>query len=105
MTIATVWRVPRESLEFVGPITLTATVDGVVVPISSDSVQFAVIPERARPAGTDWTDPVGEPGGVGIGVEVDPVSTSIRYGIWAKISDNPFTPVLGPEQVGWIDRT
>lgn len=105
MTIATVWRVPRESDEFVGPITLTATVDGAVVPISSDAVQFAVIPDRARPAEADWADPVGEPGGVGIGVTAAPVSTSIRYGIWAKITDNPFAPVLGPEQVGWIDRT
>lgn len=103
---ATVWSVPKESSEFVGPITLTATIDGVVVPIAAADVQFAVVPERARPADIDWVAAVAEPAGTGIGVAVAPVTLNgRRYGIWAKITDNPYTPVLSPDQVGWIDRT
>lgn len=98
------WSIARESKEWVGPITVTATVDGEPVDIDPASLAFAVLPIQQRPTDTDWTAPVTEPGGTGIGVQADPTEQPGLYGIWARITDSPEIPVLDPSTVGQIYR-
>lgn len=107
MTEPPTWRMPRESKEWVGPISVAITVDGVTVPVDQAAVRFAVLPRRTRPNpdGTDWLAPVVEPGGTYIGVQADPVAGYSELGIWAKVSDDPEIPVLEPDDVGYLVRT
>ena len=96
--MSTTVRIPRESTEWVGPITITVDDE----PVTS-GVQFAVIPERDRPADDDWTDPYLEPGGTALGVWQAPVADYQVLRVWAKITDSPEIPVL--DDVGRITRT
>jgi hypothetical protein len=102
---ATTWKIPRESKEWVGPITVTITVNGVTTTVDPSEVKFAVLPKGRRPAPTDWAAPIAEPGGDGIGVQADPAAGYGWFGIWAQITDTPEIPVLEPDDVGHILRT
>lgn len=106
MTVTT-WSVPRESREWVGPITVTATVDGTTTPVDPTALAFAVLPAGSRPVTDDWTAPVAEPGGDGtkFGVQADPVDSYQRLGIWVRVTDSPEIPVLDPSTVGKLIRT
>lgn len=104
VSTAVTWRVPRESHEFVGPIAVTATADGESTPLDPGAVQFAVLLEGTHPGDDDWVAPAMEPDGDGIGVAVESVDAFGRYGIWVKITAEPYSPVLDPDRVGWIER-
>lgn len=102
---ATTWRIPRESKEWVGPITLDVTLDGIPAP-SPAAVRFAVLPRDQRPADTDWTGAALDPAGTGgLGVYELPRPDYARLGIWARVSGVDEDVVLEPSDVGWIIRT
>ena len=78
---AAIWRIPRESIEWVGPITMTGT----------GALTVALVPDDARPTPADWQPPTvldGERGVLVGGLEVG------VYRLWAKVSDTPETPVF-----------
>lgn len=103
LATATTWRVPRESSQFVGPLTITLTIDGVPTPVTG--VKFAVLPEGVHPTDADWADPIVDPDDAdAIGVDVEPVPDAGRWGIWVQVTAPPRAPVLDPDQVGWIMR-
>lgn len=102
MTVNT-WRVARESAEWVGPVTVTATAAG--TPVDPGNVQFAVVADNTRPTADDWAAPYVEPGGTALGVWASPVTGYQKLGIWVKITDAPEIPVLEPGEVGWLVRT
>jgi hypothetical protein len=101
----TVWRIPRESSEWVGPITVTLTVDGEQVPAEPDEISLAVIPLGQRPEEADWVSPDAEPGGSDLGLMVEPVDSYQELAIWLRASDASETPVLEPSEVGYLTRT
>jgi hypothetical protein len=105
--VTNTWLVARESKEWVGPITITATVNGgTPVTIDPAEIQFAVLPRGQRPVDTDWTAPVADPdGGTAVGVQADPVTAYAAMGIWAKFTDDPNVPVLEPDEIGYLTRT
>lgn len=82
------WRMPRESLEWVGP--LTITVNGVV----TTSYVVSVVPLRTRP--TLWLppDPLLSAYGMLIGPGGTwPLGTGV-YQVWAKVTVTGETPVV-----------
>lgn len=103
--MSNMWRVSRESTEWVGPIPIAIT-DAEGVPVTDDVIKFAVMPRYHRPTADDLILPYLDPEGSGaLGVLVNPVDGYGMYGIWVKVSDDPETPVLDPGSVGWILRT
>jgi len=95
---STSWRIPRESDEWVGPLTITA--DG--QPITS-GIEVAVLPKGQRPAAGNWRPPDPDPAGsAGIGVQVAAAAGPRQDGIWVRIDT---TVVIEPDDVGWIFRT
>lgn len=78
----TTWRIPRESVEWIGPVVLT----GDVAPI-----ELALIPQGARPTSADWKSP--EILGGQSGYLVSGLAPG-RYSLWAKVSDTPEIPVF-----------
>lgn len=102
---APTWRVPRESHEFVGPITVTVKVSGEPVTLDPDAIKFAVLADGQRPVDDDWANPVIDPDDPdAIGVAVTPVAAFARYGIWAQLTIDSYEVVLDPDQVGWVER-
>jgi hypothetical protein len=88
----TVWRLPRLSTEWVGPITVTR--DGVVV----TGWTLAVLPWSVEPSATaDIAEAPTSLNG-GLGVLVGPGTTHVlesgEYWIWVRYVDNPEAPVL-----------
>ncbi|HXH59085.1 hypothetical protein [Iamia sp.] len=86
----TTWRIPRESLEAVGPLAVTAN----GVPVTNFSV--AVIPRGERPVAASWQAPLTIGTGkyvplIGPGATVLPPGS---YTIWVRYTANPETPVL-----------
>lgn len=99
------WRIDIADSTWVGAIETNALLNGVPQPVTS-GVQFAVVPKYARPADTDWTDPVPDPFGTSdYGVSVTPVTAYTEYGVWARyvVGDSRIT--CEPRQVGYITRT
>jgi hypothetical protein len=99
--VAVNWNIPRESLEFVGPIQVYA--DGVALTF----FEVAVVGIRDRPVETSWSTPdVGHSPSVH-GVLVGPGSTRVLppgdYRIWVRIADAPERPVIS--HVGGISIT
>jgi hypothetical protein len=95
-------RIPRESTEWV-EVDVTVTADGQPV---TDPVEFALVPRYTRPTSGDWFAPVADPDGSGkVGIQLDPVTSYGRFGIWVRVTDTPEVPVLEPSDVGWITRT
>lgn len=103
MTIT--WTLPRESLEWVGPIAVFAKVDGIPVPVDPSVIRFALVPSGQRPALDEWLPPVVEPGGTALGVQAIPLDTQQTFGIWIKFTDNSNVPVLDPSSVGHLVRS
>ncbi|MEO7262095.1 MAG: hypothetical protein ABI047_12705 [Jatrophihabitantaceae bacterium] len=105
VTQATTWEMPRESKEWVGPITLDVLLNGVRVPIP-DGTKFAVLRLGARPTENDWTAPAVDPRSTdGLGVLEMPRPDYIRLGIWARVPGTDEDVVLEPADVGFITRT
>ena len=89
----TTWNLPRETIEWVGPVTVTA--DGE----PATAVELALLPLGTRPAGDVWQAPLVLDGGQGLlvnGLAPD------RYVLWARVTDAPETPVL---EVGTVRVT
>ena len=86
----TVWRIPRESVELIGPITVTEEEEVI------ESFDVALLPVGTRPTEDDWAAPeVVESNyfilvGPGTDLELDPGS----YLLWARYTANPEIPVL-----------
>ncbi len=91
----TVWSVPRESVELVGPLTVT---DQAGAPVTTFEV--AVVPVRERP--TVWTAPdlVGGKHYVLVGPGTARALAPGAYRIWVRHAASPETPVL--DNVGGI---
>lgn len=105
------WRIPRESTEWVGPVDVEKVVNATGTPVT-EGVQFAVLLKGTRPDmtddSTDWGDPVNDPDGAeyGFGVMVDPVTDEATYGIWTRVASSPEDVVLEPDEGGgWIYRS
>jgi len=99
-----IWRVSRESSNvFIGPLSLTVTANG--DPVDGAGVKFAVLPVDQRPDSADWTDPVDNPDGTGIGVTVPAVTQPGIYGWWVQITAADAVEVLEPAAVAWIARS
>lgn len=85
----TTWTLPRESKEWVGPVTVT--VSGTPV----TTFTLAILPKGTRPASGDWATPYALDGGLGL--LVGPGSTLVLpvgvHRVWAKITDAPEIPV------------
>lgn len=104
MTSTPQWVFSRECANlFVGPLDVTATVDG--SPVDPADILFAILPAGQRPTDTDWTAPVANPDGSGIGVIAQPVDAQGRYGWWVKVTVGAAVDVLEPEDVAWLIRT
>ncbi len=90
------WTLPRESVEMIGPITVT---DG-GTPVTGFEV--ALIGRTSRPVGTDWQAPTlvgGAPYvlvGPGTPLALGPGS----YRLWVRYSATPETPVI--DDVGTV---
>ena len=84
------WRIPRESVELVGPITVTD--DG--TPVTDFDV--AVLGQGFRPEDTDWATPdlVGSDQFVLVGPGTDRPLVPGVYRLWVRYTANPETPVL-----------
>lgn len=93
------WRIPRESVELVGPITVTDA--GVNVAV----FEVAVIPRGARPVTADWSLPtvVGTGKFILVGPGTTRPLTPGKYNIWARHVAAPETPFL--DDVGTITIT
>ena len=76
------WTVPRETVEWIGPVTFTP---------DDATLRLAILPEGQRPVEEDWQDPVSLDGGVGL--MLDTPSEGLYY-YWAELADNPETPVV-----------
>lgn len=101
----TTWQLPRESLEWVGPIVVTKTDAATGEPVT-DPVQFAFLQPGQRPEESDWADPYLDPDNTGnLGILAEPVGSRSFWGIWARVQGNPEVPVLDPDTVGWVQRT
>lgn len=87
------WRLPRESTEWVGP--LTVTVDGEPV----TTFEVAYLPYLARPVEDDWTTPTVLDGAAG--VLVTPVTEASRHAVWVRVTDHPEIPVLDNVATVW----
>jgi hypothetical protein len=99
-------RVTRESNDvFVGPLTITATADG--LPVIDGSIKFAVVAKGSRPVTADWTDPVSNPDTAagGIGVTLSAAADYGTVGVWVQVTAGDATEVLDPDSVAWIIRT
>lgn len=102
------WIIPRETREWVGPITPTVTDRDTGLPVVIDpaALRFAVLTLDTRPTGPDWTVPVPDPeGGPLVGVQTVPVASYKRLGVWAQVTAGLDVIVLEPSQVGYITRT
>lgn len=92
MATLTQWQLPKETKEWVGP--LTVKVNGTVV----TSFSVAVTEGTTRP--TDWQPADPDPdGGTTLGVLVGegtlfPLTIGRKFTIWCKFTDNPEIPVL-----------
>lgn len=96
------WTIPRESLEFVGP--LHVYVDGVEI----TSFEVAIIATTARPNPvSSWHAPeIGRTPtsrGVYVGPSTAHLLTPGDYQVWVRITDAPEIPVLS--HVGGITIT
>lgn len=99
------WRIARESVEWVGPITVRVINRRTGRPVAPN-VMIAVLPRGLRPSSGDWLTPDPDPDGTGgLGYLTPIVATAQYYGIWAKDVDSSETPVLEPDEVGWLQRT
>ena len=93
--IPVAWTLPRETKEWVGPITTKA--NGVAV----TNFKVALMIETARPVVSDWLDPV--PDGTDLGVIAGPNLPIGRYKVWVKYSTALEDVVL--DDVGIVDIT
>lgn len=84
------WRLPRESVELVGPITVTD--DGTPV----TTFEVAVLAANYRPEEADWETPedVGGDQFVLVGPGTAHALDSGVYRLWVRYVANPETPVL-----------
>lgn len=105
MSESNVWRVPRESVEWVGPIVASVIDRSSLLPVTLN-MQIAVMPRGKRPGDDDWITPDADPDGTdGLGYMTAAVAGYQHLGFFAKDIDNPETPVLEPVDVGWLIRT
>lgn len=106
ITLVETWKIPRESKEWVGPITVT--VDGAV---TTTNIKIAILPNGIRPTAPDWKTPDVDPDppATAPGAMVGPGTTFVLahglYGIWVQITDTPEIPVIEPGDVGFIRIT
>lgn len=87
----TIWRLPKETKEWIGPITVTA--DGAVI----TGWQIALIADGLRPSEADWhaADQVGIEYGVMIGEGSNYPSLSIgSYLLWVRFDNGTEKPVV-----------
>ena len=90
--MSTLWTLPRESEEWVGP--LTVTVNGAPV----TTYQVAVVKHGQRP--TAWATPDNDPRTpfTALGVLIGPGTANAlaagSYHIWIKVTSSPELPVL-----------
>lgn len=102
----TTLKFPRETNEWVGPISVTQ-VDDNNQP-TAFPVEYAVIPQHTRPSASDWHSPVvnPQPGhGTEFGVMITPVSDASFWVIFGRILASPETIVRDGYAVGIIERT
>ena len=77
-----IWRLPRESVEWVGPVTLDGD-EGVL--------ERALVPSGQRPAEADWKAPTTI--GTERGLLVQGLAVG-NYRLWARVTDLPEVPVF-----------
>lgn len=93
MLVGTSWRIPRESVEWVGPITVLFD----DAPFTDFEVAFLLV--GVRPEEADWESPSDLDGSKGILVgpgtgHVPNQDRPSAYRIWVRAENNPETPVL-----------
>lgn len=79
----TMWNVPRETVEWVGPVTYTP---------ADATLRLALIPKAARPAPADWQTPEVRDGKPGITINGPAVGVG-EFHLWAELTRGPDTPV------------
>jgi hypothetical protein len=80
--VTTKWKIPRETKEWVGPVTVTP---------ADATVELAFISSRLRPVEDDWQAPdVIEDQ---IGVLVDQPAKG-EYSLWARVTSSPEVVVI-----------
>lgn len=106
MTSPVTWSVPRESVEWLGPIVTTLTSRETGLPVTQH-VTFALwLRDGTRPTEDDFAAPDLDPDGTGAyGIMLTAVSVAAGYGVWARDADSPESPWLEPAQVGYLERT
>lgn len=79
---STPWRIPRETVEWIGPVTVTP---------ADKPLELAILPVGERPAAEDWQAPLvidGKPG-----LMFTPTDPG-AYSYWARVTASPETPVV-----------
>lgn len=78
----TQWSIPRETKEWIGPVTFTP---------NDATLQLAILPEGQRPVEADWKTP--DSLGGGLGLILDQPDPGMYY-YWARLADSPEVPVI-----------
>lgn len=76
------WRIPRETTEWIGPVTVTP---------ADKPLELAILPDGQRPTEEDWQDPVVIDGKPGLVLTTPAVGS---YAYWARVTSSPEVPVV-----------
>lgn len=76
------WRIPRETEEWIGPVTVTP---------ADKPLELAILPVGQRPVPADWETPLVIDGKPGL-MFAPPASGAYSY--WARVTSSPETPVV-----------
>ena len=91
--------IPRESLELVGPLVVTALdTEGQPVPLTS--LEVTIKPRGARPT-SGWETPLTVDGA--LYVLIGPPDRALEPGgyiVWGRLTDSPETPVFKTGELG-----
>lgn len=71
------WIVPRETTEWIGPVTFTP---------ADETLELAILPHRARPTEDDWETPLVIDGQPGLLLTTPEPGL---YSYWARITSSP----------------
>ena len=92
LVTTTTWTVPRESREWIGPISLTNKITG--LPIGT--FDTACLPIGQHPVEADWAAPtvLGAANGVLVGPGTPLALPGGTYALWCRFLANPERPVI-----------
>lgn len=88
----TTWTLPRETVEWVGPVTITHEGEPV------GTFELALLPRALRPTESDWAAPTDLEGQAGYLINT-PLDPGVHR-LWARVPGVPETPVL--DDVGTV---